>query len=89
MILWNGPLGAFEHKPFNHGTNEIAEIVKTDVPKLNIISFVGGSDTLAAIKKVQAEKSFTYISTAGGALLEWLEGKESPGVKALKENQLS
>ena len=56
---------------------------------LNIITIAGGGDTIAAIKKVRAENSFTYISLAGGAFLEWLEGKESPGVKALKENNLS
>jgi len=86
LILWNGPLGAFEHVPFNYGTNKIAEVVKTDVQKLNIITFAVGSDTIAAIKKTKAEKYFSYLSTAGGACLGWLEGKESPGIKALRRN---
>ena len=89
LILWNGPLGVFEHKPFDRGTNEIAEVIKTDVQKLKIITFAGGSDTIAAINKAKAEKYFTYISTAGGAFPEWLEGKEAPGVKALKNNRLA
>jgi phosphoglycerate kinase len=89
MILWNGPLGVFEHKPFDHATNEIAKIIKTDTKNLNIITCAGGGDTIAAIKKAKAEKYFTYISNAGGAFLEWLEGKESPGVLALKKNRLS
>tara|TARA_Y100000590_G_scaffold470316_1_gene663653 strand:- start:5484 stop:6686 length:1203 start_codon:yes stop_codon:yes gene_type:complete len=86
MVLWNGPLGAYEHEPFDHATNEIAKIIKIDATKLKIPSFAGGGDTIAAIKKAKAEKYFTYISTAGGAFLEWLEGKESPGVIALREN---
>jgi len=89
IILWNGPLGAFENKPFDKGTNQVAEIIKNNARKLNIITIAGGGDTIAAIKKVRAENSFTYISVAGGAFLEWLEGKESPGVKALKNNNLS
>ena len=89
IILWNGPLGAFEYKPYDNSTNEITKIIKNYAPKLNITTIAGGGDTIAAIKRARAEKSFTYISAAGGAFLEWLEGKESPGVKALKENSLS
>jgi phosphoglycerate kinase len=89
IILWNGPLGVFEYKPFDNGTNQVAEIIKNNAKKLNIMTIAGGGETVAAIKKVKAEKSFTYISTAGGAFLEWLEGKGSPGVQALKENSLS
>ena len=89
IILWNGPLGAFENKPFDNGTNQVAEIIKKNARKLNIITIAGGGDTIAAIKKVRAENSFTYLSAAGGAFLEWLEGKESPGVKALKNNNIS
>lgn len=88
MILWNGPLGAFENKPFDNGTNRVAEIIKKHAQKLNITTIAGGGDTITAIKKANAEKSFTYISTAGGAFLEWLEGEESPGVKALRDNSL-
>lgn len=89
VILWNGPLGVFENKPFDNGTNRIAEIIKNNTNKLGIMTIAGGGDTVAAIKKIKAEKSFTYISTGGGAFLEWLEGKESPGVKALKNNYIS
>tara|TARA_Y100001970_G_scaffold97326_1_gene122541 strand:+ start:2056 stop:3255 length:1200 start_codon:yes stop_codon:yes gene_type:complete len=87
MILWNGPLGAFEYKPFDQGTIAIANTLKTNSNLLNIITIAGGGDTVSAIKLAKAEKSFTFISNAGGAFLEWLEGKESPGVKALKENK--
>ena len=88
-ILWNGPLGAFEYKPFDNGTNQVAKIINNSMQKLNKVTIAGGGDTVAAIKNANAEKSFTYISTAGGAFLEWLEGSESPGVKALKSNKLS
>ena len=89
MILWNGPLGVYEYKPFNYGTDEIAKIIINETHKSEIITLVGGGDTIAAIKKAKVEKNFTYISTAGGAFLEWLEGNESPGVKALKKNNFS
>ena len=88
MVLWNGPLGAFEYKPFHHGTIEILNSIKSDKIFSNIVTLAGGGDTIAAIKMAKAEKSFSYISNAGGAFLEWLEGKESPGVKALRENNL-
>ena len=89
IIFWNGPLGVFEHKPFDNGTNQVAKIIKDALQKLNITTIAGGGDTVAAINKTKAEKGFTYISTAGGAFLEWLEGKESPGLKALKNNKKS
>ena len=89
LILWNGPLGAFEYKPFDEGTNEVLNIIKNLTSSHNITTIAGGGDTIAAIKKANAENSFTYISTGGGAFLEWLEGKESPGVKALRDNQFS
>lgn len=88
MILWNGPLGAFEYKPFNHGTMEIINTLKNNSQTLNIMSLAGGGDTIAAIKMAKAESNFTYISNAGGAFLEWLEGKESPGMLAIKENNI-
>jgi len=88
MILWNGPLGAFEYKPFEFATIEIANVIKNRAKILNIITLVAGGDTISAIKMAKAEKSFSYISTAGGALLEWLEGKESPGFRALIENTI-
>ena len=89
MILWNGPVGAFEFKPYDKATNSIAEIIKLNSKKLNIDALAGGGDTVAAIKNTNAEDGFNYISNAGGAFLEWLEGNESPGVIALKENNFS
>tara|TARA_Y100000590_G_C15663380_1_gene993541 strand:+ start:336 stop:1535 length:1200 start_codon:yes stop_codon:yes gene_type:complete len=89
MILWNGPLGAFEKKPFDQSTNEVAHIIKNYCVSLKISSIAGGGDTISAIKNAKAEDGFTHISTAGGAFLEWLEGYESPGILALKENLVS
>ncbi len=89
MVLWNGPLGAFEFKPYDTGTNAIAETIKLNAKKLNINTLAGGGDTVSAIKNTKSEDGFDYISNAGGAFLEWLEGNESPGVIALKENRFS
>ena len=89
MILWNGPVGAFEFKPYDKATNAIANIIKVNAKTLNINTLAGGGDTVSAIKNTHAEDGFNYISNAGGAFLEWLEGNESPGVKSLKENNLS
>ena len=89
MILWNGPLGAFEYKPFNYATIKIANIIKKNAKLRNIITLAGGGDTISAIKMAKSEEGFSYISKAGGAFLEWLKGNESPGVKALKENKVS
>jgi len=86
MVLWNGPLGAFEYKPFEQSSVEIANVIKNNAKSLNIKTLAGGGDTISAIKMAKAEEGFSYISKAGGAFLEWLEGKESPGVTALKEN---
>jgi phosphoglycerate kinase len=89
MVLWNGPVGAFEFKPYDKATNTIANIIKLNAKKLNINTLAGGGDTVSAIKNTHAEDGFNYISNAGGAFLEWLEGNESPGVKSLKENILT
>ena len=89
MVLWNGPLGAFEFKPYDKATNAIAKIIKLNAKKLNIHTLAGGGDTVSAIKNTKAQDGFSYISNAGGAFLEWLEGNESPGVIALKENNLN
>ena len=89
MILWNGPVGAYEYKPFNYASIKIAKAIKRNTKLLKIISLAGGGDTIAVIKMAKAGKGFTYVSNAGGAFLEWFEGKESPGVKAIKENKLS
>jgi len=84
-ILWNGPLGAFELKPFNQGTvafaNEVAKL--TILNKL--LSIAGGGDVVSAINSCNLFDKFTYISTAGGAFLEWLEGKKLPGILALEK----
>ena len=89
MVLWNGPVGAFEFKPYDKATNSIAKIINLNAKKLSINTLAGGGDTVSAIKNANAEEGFNYISNAGGAFLEWLEGNESPGVKSLKENKLS
>jgi phosphoglycerate kinase len=78
-VMWNGPLGMYEDERFAHGTNKVAEAIS----KLRITSIAGGGDIVAALEKTNFAKDFTYISTAGGAFLEWLEGKELPGIIAL------
>jgi phosphoglycerate kinase len=84
-VVWNGPLGAFETPPFDNGTNAIARHVAMLTKVGQLVSVAGGGDTLAALAQAGAEDGFTYCSTAGGAFLEWLEGKELPGVKALAQ----
>jgi phosphoglycerate kinase len=84
-LLWNGPLGFFEKDFFATGSNEIAKLIKINTQKKLLTSIAGGGDTAAAIKKAKAEDGFTYISTAGGAFLEWLEGKILPGLKVLEK----
>ena len=83
-IVWNGPLGAFEYPPFDTSTKAIAELVGKLSQRDNLYSIAGGGDTLAALNKAGVIKKFNYVSTAGGAFLEWLEGKELPGIAALK-----
>lgn len=82
-LLWNGPLGFFEKDLFANGSNEVAKLIKINTQKKLLTSIAGGGDTAAAIKKAKAEDGFSYISTAGGAFLEWLEGKILPGLKVL------
>ena len=84
-LLWNGPLGFFEKDFFAIGSNEVAKLIKINTQKKLLTSIAGGGDTAAAIKKAKAEDGFTYISTAGGAFLEWLEGKILPGLKVLEK----
>ena len=86
MILWNGPLGAFEYKPFEKSSIDIANIIKENSRQSKKSIIAGGGDTVSVIKMAKAESGFSYISKAGGAFLEWLEGKESPGFLALKKN---
>jgi len=83
-VVWNGPLGAFEMPPFDTGTSAVARHVAMLTKVGQLVSVAGGGDTIAALVQAGAEDGFTYVSTAGGAFLEWLEGKELPGVKALE-----
>jgi phosphoglycerate kinase len=83
-LVWNGPLGAFETPPFEAGTIAAAKLVAQRTKKGKLLSVAGGGDTVAALNLAGVEKDFTYVSTAGGAFLEWLEGKTLPGVAALE-----
>ena len=83
-VLWNGPAGYFENKNFSNGTISIAEAISYNTIKKSLISVLGGGDTLAAINKSKNKLSFTHLSTAGGAFLEYLEGKDLPGLSVLK-----
>jgi phosphoglycerate kinase len=84
-LLWNGPLGAFEIAPFGRGTFALAEEAAKLTRSRQLISVAGGGDTVAALNAAGVADEFTYISTAGGAFLEWLEGRALPGVVALIE----
>ncbi len=83
-LLWNGPLGAFEVKPFDAATNALAREAARLTAEGKLTSVAGGGDTVAALANAGVQDQFSYVSTAGGAFLEWLEGKELPGVAALK-----
>ncbi|RFB78369.1 phosphoglycerate kinase [Methylovirgula sp. 4M-Z18] len=82
-LVWNGPFGAFEMQPFDAGTNAVAAVAARLTAEGKLLSVAGGGDTVAALNQAGAADRFTYISTAGGAFLEWLEGKDLPGVTAL------
>ena len=82
-LVWNGPFGAFETAPFDAGTVAAAQKVASLTRSGQLLSVAGGGDTVAALAHAGVEEDFTYVSTAGGAFLEWLEGKELPGVQAL------
>ena len=83
-LVWNGPFGAFETSPFDAGTVAAARAVAAATRAGHLLSVAGGGDTVAALAHSGVENDFSYVSTAGGAFLEWLEGKELPGVEALK-----
>ena len=83
-LIWNGPLGAFEIKPFDAATNATARFAAEQTAKGALITVAGGGDTVAALNQAGAAEQFSYISTAGGAFLEWMEGKVLPGVAALE-----
>jgi len=84
-LVWNGPFGAFETRPFDAGTVAAARAVADATKKGQLLSVAGGGDTVAALAHAGVEDDFTYVSTAGGAFLEWLEGKSLPGVDALTD----
>jgi phosphoglycerate kinase len=83
-VVWNGPLGAFETPPFDQGTLAVAREVARLTREGNVLSVAGGGDTMAALAQASVDTDFSYVSAAGGAFLEWLEGKELPGVIALE-----
>ena len=82
-VLWNGPAGYFENPNFAKGSFEIAKTIIKKDKNDSIYSVVGGGDTVAVINQLNAIEDFNFVSTAGGAFLEYLEGKELPGIKAL------
>lgn len=84
-LVWNGPLGAFELTPFDKATVSAAQAAATRAKKGDLIAVAGGGDTVAALNHAGAADDFTFVSTAGGAFLEWMEGKPLPGVEALKK----
>jgi phosphoglycerate kinase len=83
-LVWNGPLGAFEMPPFDRATVQLAQTAAALTEAGQLVSVAGGGDTVAALNQAGVADAFTFVSTAGGAFLEWMEGKELPGVKALE-----
>ncbi len=83
-LVWNGPLGAFETPPFDAATNAVAQAVAALTQSAGLKSIAGGGDTVSALSHAGVVDRMTYVSTAGGAFLEWLEGKTLPGVAALE-----
>lgn len=84
-LVWNGPMGAFEIPPFDTGTNAVARAVAVHTDSGKMLSVAGGGDTMSALANAGVSDQFSYVSTAGGAFLEWLEGKTLPGVEALRQ----
>jgi phosphoglycerate kinase len=84
IILWNGPMGVFEMEKFQYGTKEVANLVANATTK-GAFTLVGGGDSVAAVNKFGLADKVSYVSTGGGALLEYFEGKELPGIAAIKE----
>ena len=84
-LVWNGPLGAFETPPFHQATVALAQNAAALTQSGSLVSVAGGGDTVAALNQAGVADDFTFVSTAGGAFLEWMEGKELPGVEALKQ----
>ncbi len=86
-LVWNGPVGVFEVEPFDQGSILLGQHIAALTKENKIMSVAGGGDTLAALAKAGVEDDFTYTSTAGGAFLEWLEGKQLPGIVALQKQR--
>ncbi len=84
-VVWNGPLGAFEVKPFDVGTNSVAREAAKLTGEGKLLTVAGGGDTVSALEKAGVGEKFSYVSTAGGAFLEWMEGKTLPGVAVLRK----
>ena len=84
-LVWNGPFGTFEIEPFDNGTDEVAEAAAELTQAGKLVSVAGGGDTVAALNAAGVAGRLTYVSTAGGAFLEWLEGKALPGVEILRQ----
>ena len=84
-LVWNGPLGAFEVPPFERATMEVARYVAQRTAARRLVSIAGGGDTVAALNLAGVAEKFSYVSTAGGAFLEWMEGKPLPGVEVLRQ----
>jgi phosphoglycerate kinase len=82
-LVWNGPLGAFEIEPFDAATVSLARTAAALTREGSLVSVAGGGDTVAALAHAGVTQDFTFVSTAGGAFLEWMEGKPLPGVDAL------
>ena len=83
-MIWNGPLGVFEVPPFDAATVAVARHAANLAKAGRIVAVAGGGDTVAALNVAGVAEDFTFVSTAGGAFLEWMEGKALPGVEALK-----
>jgi phosphoglycerate kinase len=83
-LVWNGPMGAFETPPFDRATTALARTAAALTREGSLVSVAGGGDTVAALNKAGVAADFTFVSTAGGAFLEWMEGRELPGVSALE-----
>jgi phosphoglycerate kinase len=86
-IVWNGPLGAFELSPFEQGTKAVAQTIARLTADGKVLSVAGGGDTVAAVNMAGVASNLTYVSTAGGAFLEWLEGRVLPGVEILRKEK--
>jgi phosphoglycerate kinase len=85
-LVWNGPFGAFEMEPFDRGTVAAAKAVALRTRECKLLSVAGGGDTVSALNHAGVADDFSYVSTAGGAFLEWMEGQELPGVTALRQS---